>query len=94
MSKFNNGGIKIKLGWQVKDSITGFEGITTGRFEYLNGCVRFEVCPMKLNTETGIPPENLVFDEPQLEVVDTFEIKPETSKKVGGPTGRRSLLSR
>ena len=28
----------IELGSKVKDSITGFEGVSTGRAEYLHGC--------------------------------------------------------
>lgn len=35
--------MKIELGDKVKDKITGFTGIATGRAEYLTGCVRFMV---------------------------------------------------
>ena len=31
----------IKLGQQVQDQVSGFEGTATARCEYLNGCVRF-----------------------------------------------------
>jgi len=27
----------IKLGWKVRDTITGFTGIATARYEYLHG---------------------------------------------------------
>lgn len=33
----------IKLGSRVKDTITGFEGVASGRYENLRGTVRFEV---------------------------------------------------
>ena len=35
----------IELGTKVKDSITGFEGVATGRTVYLNGCVQVLVEP-------------------------------------------------
>ena len=36
---------KIKLGNQVKDIVTGFEGIATAKVEYLNGCIQYYVKP-------------------------------------------------
>jgi hypothetical protein len=32
---------KIVLGNKYRDRISGFEGVATGRFEYLYGCVRY-----------------------------------------------------
>ena len=37
----------INLGDKVKDSITGFKGIAIARIEYLNGCISYEVRPVK-----------------------------------------------
>ena len=34
---------KVYLGDEVKDSISGFKGIATGRAEYLTGCVQIQV---------------------------------------------------
>jgi hypothetical protein len=44
----------IKLGDKVRDNITGFEGTVTGRAEYLNGCVRYQV---EAGSKDGIPHE-------------------------------------
>ncbi len=35
----------IELGKRVKDMISGFEGIATGRAEYLYGCVQYCIVP-------------------------------------------------
>lgn len=39
----------IELGQKVRDRVTGFEGITTARVQYLNGCVQFCVKPRALD---------------------------------------------
>ncbi|RAI42649.1 hypothetical protein [Rhodoplanes roseus] len=36
---------KFALGEPVKDSITGFEGVATGRAEYITGCSQVLVAP-------------------------------------------------
>ena len=38
----------VELGQKVKDSITGFEGIATGKCIYLNGCIQIQVRPIEL----------------------------------------------
>jgi hypothetical protein len=58
----------VRLGDRVKDAISGFKGIVTGRYEYLYGCVRCAVRPEELSKE-GTPAESQTFDEGQLEVV-------------------------
>ena len=35
----------IVLGQKVKDKVTDLKGITTGKCEYLNGCVQYLVTP-------------------------------------------------
>lgn len=58
----------IALGSTVRDAVTGFQGVATGRFEYLNGCIRYMVeCPPK---DEGGKPEELIFDEERLEQVE------------------------
>lgn len=54
----------VKLGDRVKDSITGFAGIAIARCEYLNGCVRVSIQPVKL--KDGKPIDELWVDESQL----------------------------
>lgn len=65
----------VKMGSKVTDSITGFNGIVTGRAEYLYGCVRLLVEPKGLHD--GKPIESFWFDEQRLDVASTA--------KTGGP---------
>lgn len=58
---------RIELGWIVRDSVTGFEGVATVRYEYLTGCTRIGVQPTKL--ERGEPVAERSFDEPLLIIV-------------------------
>ena len=41
----------INLGDKVTDTISGYSGIVVARYEYLNGCVRFQVEPDKLTKD-------------------------------------------
>ncbi len=59
---------RIKLGQEVKDNITGFQGIVTCRMLWLHGCERLLVQP-PYNKKEGKMPENAGFDEPQLVIV-------------------------
>jgi len=74
---------KIKLGQEVKDPITGFQGIAICRHSYLNGCDRITAqAPYK----EGEDIKEFSFDEPQLEVVgDGVYQPPKNSKSTGGP---------
>jgi hypothetical protein len=58
----------IELGWRVRDTITGFEGIATGFGKFLNGCERIGVTPEKLKDGKVLDTE--YFDVQQLVVVD------------------------
>jgi hypothetical protein len=58
----------IKLGDKAKDMISGFTGIVTGEFNYLNGCVRLQLDPSKLDKD-GKRQEGCIFDIEQLELV-------------------------
>jgi len=90
MNTFSNVKTKVKKGWLVKDSITGYTGIVTCKLDYLNGCMRIEVTPQERNKETGMPLESMVFDEPQLIVLDTFG-EEEKKKPKGGSRDRYNL---
>lgn len=78
----------IKLGSRVKDSISGFSGIATGRFEYLYGCVRIGISPETLHD--GKPVEYQVFDEAQCIVLDVAPGKAATAPVDARPAGPRS----
>ena len=73
----------IKLGSKVRDNITGFEGIATGRTEWLFGCNRVCVEPTEL--KDGKPIEAQWFDEQRMEVV--AEQAPVVSKDSSATTG-------
>ena len=73
------------LGKQVKDKITGFEGIATGKADYLYGCTQYSVAP-KVNPTDGKVGDSYWFDEGSLEVtgpgITAAEVK---GTKPGGP---------
>lgn len=55
----------VELGSKVRDRVSGWEGTATARYEYLNGCERYEV---SAHDKDG-KPEGFVFDVQQLEVL-------------------------
>jgi hypothetical protein len=73
---------EITLGSKVKDKISGFTGIAISRTVFLNGCVRIEIDPDRLNKDGDLI-EGAVFDEVQLEVVKVH-IKKEITKPTHG----------
>jgi hypothetical protein len=75
----------IKLGDKVRDTISGFEGIATGRTTWLHGCERIGVQPQALHD--GKPVENAWFDINQLEVVEknSHQGVQIHTKNAGGP---------
>ncbi|MCF8534090.1 MAG: hypothetical protein K9G48_13870 [Reyranella sp.] len=64
---------KFNLGDSAKDIVTGFTGICIARFEWLNGCVRYEVQPTKL--KDGQPLDAKTFDQGQLVLVKRGAVK-------------------
>jgi hypothetical protein len=65
----------VKLGEEVVDSLTGFKGVATGRYTFLNGCMQIEVSPKEL--KDGKPIEPSAFDEQRL--------TPKSKVTTGGP---------
>lgn len=63
----------IILGTLVKDKVTGLEGIAENRCTFLYGCDRICVQPNKVS-EDGTIPENHMFDECQLEVLNDVPV--------------------
>jgi hypothetical protein len=76
--------MKIKLGSEVRDLVTGLTGIAIGRTEWINGCARIIVQP-KVDKDSKLP-DGVNVDEPQLEVIGEGEYK-RTSEtaETGGP---------
>jgi len=57
----------IKLGNKVRCLVTGFEGITVSRVEYLNGCVQYCVAPPVRDNKKE---DGIYIDHQQLQVID------------------------
>jgi hypothetical protein len=56
----------IELGNKARDKISGFEGVITGRAQYLTGCEQYVLQPPIKNGEMQ---KSEWFDEGRLEVV-------------------------
>ena len=79
--------MKVTLGKEYRDSISGFQGVATARTTYLHGCVRVLITPTKLKSDGDFLPD-CWFDEPQLTGIrstKTIEKKKKT-KVMGGPS--------
>lgn len=63
---------EITLGQKARDVVTGFEGIVTGRADYLTGCSQFVLAPRV--AKDGTFKEGHWFDESRLEVTDRMVI--------------------
>ena len=81
--------MKVKLGDEVEDMVTGFTGIAVARSEYLNGCMRLGV---QGPLHDGLPTEWQWFDEGQLHIVTEGAVQlplplpcKETKALTGGP---------
>lgn len=70
---------KFDLGAKAVDTVTDVEGTITGRFEYLNGCIRYLL-------EFGKDGEakDIVLDEDRLELVKNAR-REEPLRRTGGP---------
>lgn len=74
----------VKLGSKVRDVITGFEGIATGRTVYLNGCVHVLVTRGVVD-EKGMPVSDW-FDEQRVQTLEVGAFKAQPSEATaGGP---------
>lgn len=74
---------KIELGQEVKDEITGFQGIVTGEVSYITGCTQFLVQPRA--TTPDKKPDSEWFDHERLNVVGQGIGDPQTQYTPGGP---------
>lgn len=67
----------IKLGNEVLDTITGFQGVVVGIASYLTGCNQMCVQPMCKAEDKGTYPESKWFDEGRL-VVTSAGVNPKS----------------
>lgn len=73
---------KFAVGDEVTETITGYKGIVTAQFHYLNGCRRY-LLEGKIKPDGGGNPEGLIYDEDRLTKTKTANAKvPATG---GGP---------
>ncbi len=87
---------RLNLGDRAKDTISGFTGIITGRYEYLHGCVQISLTPESLDKD------GKVFDEAQVELVEAgakpgAAVRRNEPRPPGGPervSGERVLPPR
>jgi len=76
----------IKLGQEVKDKVTGFQGIAYSRTTFIRGCARIEILPKV--KEDGKIPDVYAVDEPDLEIISNGVYVPIVKvlkKPLGGP---------
>jgi len=74
----------ISLGSKVRDVYTGFTGIVVSRADYMYGCSRIEVNPMKIGKD-GKTRDSEWFEEQRLEVLSVNP--PKKASQVRGETG-------
>ncbi|HEY3925243.1 MAG TPA: hypothetical protein VGL75_11840 [Acidothermaceae bacterium] len=72
---------RIVLGRKYRDTVSGWEGIATARYEYLNGCVRYQ---LDAKDDKGAP-QGYVFDEQQVAEVEAPAVEREPARRTGGP---------
>ncbi len=63
----------IQLGSKIRDRITGFEGVVTGRVEYLTGCNQVLVAP-RVKADGGHL-DSCWFDEQRCDVLPDAPVK-------------------
>lgn len=73
----------IKLGDKVRDRVSGSVGVAVCRAEWINGCVRWSI--QRKADKEGKAPDLDCFDEKQLEVVKSGEVKIAEPSRTGGP---------
>lgn len=77
----------LRLGEKYRDKVSGWGGILTARYEYLNGCVRVELSAKDKDGE----PKAFVFDEEQVELVADAPAVEIERRKTGGPQSNRPV---
>ena len=73
------------LGMKVRDVVSGFEGIATGRVEYINGCKQFLITPRV--DKDGKYMEAQWVDQQRVEILDSEPVVKVSDSLAGGPSG-------
>lgn len=73
------------LGKEIRDKVTGFQGICTGHAKYLYGCDQYNIVP-KAKIDEGKLGDSYWFDQGRLEIVGPGISQADvTAEKPGGP---------
>jgi hypothetical protein len=75
--------IEAMLGHTYRDRITGFQGICTGRAEYLSGCAQALIVPSV--KADGSYARGEWFDEQRLELLDSVAAVTLNNERTPGP---------
>lgn len=75
------------LGRKYRDVVSGWEGVATARYEYLNGCVRYEIA----GADKDGKPESFIFDVEQLVAVDAPPVVTAPASPTGGPRSSKPV---
>ncbi len=62
---------RLPLGVKAKDLVSSWEGTIVARYEYMNGCCRYEIAGVDKDGK----PEAMVFDGQQLEITDSVHLR-------------------
>jgi len=75
----------IELGDEIRDKISGFQGIAVARHTYFQGCDRISIQQPPIDKD-GKLLDAMTFDEPCLEIISKQKVqKRKDSDETGGP---------
>jgi hypothetical protein len=82
----------IKLGARYRDKVTHFEGVAVSYTKFMHGCLRIALQDKVDKEGRLVDPQ--MFDEPDLELVDTELVAQEKKRSNFGDPGFRPLRNR
>ena len=77
----------LTLGEKYRDVVSGWEGVLTARYDYMNGCTRVEIS----GADKDGKPESFVFDVQQVERVDAPPLAVAAPRPTGGPRDNKPV---
>ncbi|KKQ81507.1 MAG: hypothetical protein UT05_C0015G0016 [Parcubacteria group bacterium GW2011_GWF2_38_76] len=81
----------IKMNAEVKDIVTGIEGVVVAISTVLGGLPEIGIQPKKLKTD-GAPANPHFFTENRIQIIQDAEAKEEPKKRTGGPQSLEPTL--
>lgn len=78
---------ELELGATYKDNVSGWEGVLTAVYVYMNGCVRVS---LDGKDDKGAP-KGYSFDQEQIEFVQVPIVKTKKAQPSGGPRDNRPV---